>query len=148
MRRISGSEWLEEVAPEEPQWRAEDTARIAPILAEHGVDLLDVSAGGIDSRQKIRAGPEYQVPFAAAVKKAVGDKMLVSAVGGLYEGQVAANVLEQGRADAVFVGRQLQKNPGHVWVMAEELGIEMHWANQIRWGFKGRGRRFLGTNKA
>lgn len=147
MCRISGTEWLEEVAPEDPQWRAEDTARFAPILAEHGVDLLDVSAGGQDARQKVRPGPEYQVPFATAAKKAVGSKMLVSAVGGLFEGKVAADIVEQGRADVIFVGRQLQKNPGQVWAMADEVGVEMHWANQIGWGFKGRAVKAIGSSK-
>ncbi|KAF8974271.1 hypothetical protein BDZ97DRAFT_1899993 [Flammula alnicola] len=123
--RISGTEWLE----------------------EHGVDLLDVSAGGNDIRQKIRPGPGYQVPFAEAAKKAVGSKMLVGAVGGLYEGKVAAGVLESGRADAIFVGRYFQKNPGHLLQMAEDVGVELHWAKQIQWGFTGRGIRGLGSSK-
>jgi len=46
-------EWLEESAADEPSWKIEDTVRIAPILAEHGVDLLDVSGGGNALRQKI-----------------------------------------------------------------------------------------------
>jgi hypothetical protein len=31
-----------------------------------------------------------------------------------------------------------QKNPSTVWTFAEELGIEIQVANQIRWGFPGR----------
>ncbi|KDR80227.1 hypothetical protein GALMADRAFT_61931 [Galerina marginata CBS 339.88] len=145
--RISGTEWLEEVAPDEPSWKAEDTARIAPFLAEHGVDLLDVSAGGNDRRQKIRPGLAYQVPFAAAVKEAVGSKILVGSVGGLFNGKIAEDILESGRADVVPIGRQFQKNPGQVWAIAEELGVEVKFASQMQWGFRGRGRRFLGTNK-
>jgi hypothetical protein len=38
----------------------------------------------------------------------------------------------------VFVGRMFQKNPGLVWSFAEELGVEINVANQIRWGFGGR----------
>ena len=41
--------------------------------------------------------------------------------------------------DAVFSGRWFQKNPGLVWSMAEELGVEINVASQIRWAFKGRG---------
>lgn len=135
------------MAPEEPSWTVDDTARLAPILAAHGVDLLDVSAGGIDVRQQVRPGPEYQVYLATAAKKAAaGTKMLVSAVGGLYEGKVVAKVLEEDRADVIFVGRMFQRNPGLVWDMAEDVGVELHWANQIRWGFKGRGLRALGTS--
>jgi 2,4-dienoyl-CoA reductase-like NADH-dependent reductase (Old Yellow Enzyme family) len=87
------------------------TVRIAPILADHGVDLLYVSTGGNDPHQKIKSGHQYQVPFAAAVKKAVGSKPLVSAVGGLHSGISAQDVLETDQADVIVVGRQFQKNP-------------------------------------
>ena len=144
--RISATDWLEEVAPNEPSWRTEDTVRIAPILAAHGVDLLDVSTGGVDYRQKVISGHQYQVPFAAAVKKEVGSNLLVGAVGGLCSGKSAQDVLETDRADVIFVGRQFQKNPGQVWAMAEELGVEIHVAHQIEWVFKGRGRKGVGGN--
>jgi len=38
-----------------------------PILAEHSVNLLDISSGGIDSWQRIIVGEVYQAPFAGAV---------------------------------------------------------------------------------
>lgn len=135
---------MEEVAPNEPQWRAEDTARLGLILIEHGVDLLDVSSGGIDPRQRVIPGEAYQAFLAAAVKKAVGDKLLVSAVGSLGNGPLAQRLLDNGQADVVFVGRQFQKNPGMVWQMAEELGVEINLAKQIGWGFRGWARRALG----
>jgi len=72
--------------------------------------------------------------------------MFVSAVGGLYEGKVAEAVLQSGNADVVFVGRYFQKNPGQVWKMAEELDVNIRAANQIQWGFKGRGAQGLGSN--
>ncbi|KAH9484842.1 NADPH dehydrogenase afvA [Psilocybe cubensis] len=145
--RISGTEWLEFVAPNEESWTSKDTVRIAPILAEHGVDLLDVSAGGNDCRQKVRSGPEYQVSFAADVKAAHGSKILVGAVGGLYEAKTAEGVLESGRADVIFIGRQFQKNPGQVWAIADELAIDAKFASQMQWGFKGRFSKVLGTSK-
>lgn len=145
--RINGTEWLEQSAPNEPSWTVEDTARIAPILAEYGVDLLDVSAGGNDPRQKIRSGPEYQVPFAVAAKEAVDGKLLIGTVGGLSSGKVARDILESNRADVVSVGRQFQKNPGQVWAMADEIGVQLHQANQIGWGFAGRGIKGLGSSK-
>ncbi|XP_006463504.1 hypothetical protein AGABI2DRAFT_225342 [Agaricus bisporus var. bisporus H97] len=146
--RFSATEWLEEVAPNEPQWRVEDSARLGVILCEHGVDLIDVSTGGNDPRgagspvrQRIVAGEAYQGPHAAAVKKAVGDKILVCAVGGLGNGPLAQRLLDNGTADAIFVGRGFQKNPGLVWAMADELGVEIYNANQIEWGWRGRGKR-------
>ena len=47
--------------------------------------------------------------------------------------------LPQGQADAVFVGRQFQKNPGTVWAFAEDLGVKVTVAHQIEWPFIGRG---------
>lgn len=44
----------------------------------------------------------------------------------------------QGQADIIFVGRMFQKNPGLVWQFADDLGVELHHASQIGWGFQGR----------
>lgn len=143
--RISATDWLEEAGIE--GWTVEQSAKLAPILAEHGVDLLDVSSGGLHEKQHIHAKPGYQVPFALEIKKAVGEKMAVSAVGSITEGQQAEGIVsgngEYGGpgVDMVFVGRLFQKNPGTVWKFAEELGVEIRNANQIRWGFAGRAKR-------
>jgi 2,4-dienoyl-CoA reductase-like NADH-dependent reductase (Old Yellow Enzyme family) len=132
---------MEEVAPEEPQWRVEDSARLAHILADHGVDMISVSAGGINSRQRVARGEAYQAPYAATIKNSVGDKILVAAVGGLGNGPLAQRLLDNGTADIIFSGRGFLKNPGLVWAMADDLGVEIHNANQIEWGFRGRGKR-------
>lgn len=75
--RISATDWLEEVEEIKESWTSEQTVKIAQILAEKGVDLLDVSSGGNHEKQHPHVGPAYQAPFAKAVKKAVGDKMAV-----------------------------------------------------------------------
>ncbi|KAF7980703.1 hypothetical protein HWV62_37161 [Athelia sp. TMB] len=140
--RISGSDWLEESLPNEPSWTSADTVRLAPLLAEHGVDLLDVSSGGSHPKQKIKgygAGP-YQMQFAAAVKKVVGEKLIVGSVGGIETGKMAQEILETGQADVAFVGRWFQKNPALVWTFAEDLGVDIFVAHQVEWGFKGRGK--------
>ncbi|KAI0376000.1 FMN-linked oxidoreductase [Pilatotrama ljubarskyi] len=136
--RVSASEWLEEVFPDQPSWRSEDTVRLAGILAEHGVDLIDVSSSGNHPAQKIKTGPAYQAHFSEAVKKAHGDKILVGAVGSINDGKLAQSVLDKGQADVIFVGRMFQKNPGLVWTFADDLGVEIHVAGQIAWGFRGR----------
>lgn len=93
--RVSATEWLEEVLPDEPSWRLEDTVRLAGVLAEHGVDLIDISSSGMSPAQKIKSGPAYQVPFSEAVKKATGDKILVSAVGNITDGKMAQGILNK-----------------------------------------------------
>ncbi|THH32908.1 hypothetical protein EUX98_g1241 [Antrodiella citrinella] len=137
--RVSATDWLEESLPHTPSWKSEDTVKLAGILADHGVDVLDVSTGGNHPKQKIKGGPAYQAPFAEAVKKAVGHKILVTAVGTITNGHVAQEILDKGQADAVFVGRQFQKNPGTVWAFAEDLGVKITVAHQIEWAFVGRG---------
>ena len=58
--RVSATDWLEESKPDMESWKIEDTVRLAEILADSGVDLLDVSSGGNDPSQKIKSGPAYQ----------------------------------------------------------------------------------------
>ena len=134
--RISATDWLE-AEPDMESWRLEDTVRLAETLADMGVDFLDVSSGGLHPKQQVKTGPGYQAPFAKAVKAKVGDKMAVGTVGTITSGKQAQQLLEEG-LDVAIVGRMFQKNPGLVWTFAEELGVQINVANQIRWGFGGR----------
>lgn len=84
-----------------------------------------------------RSEADLLKPFAKAVKEKLGDKLAVSTVGSITSGKQANQLLEEG-LDLVVVGRLFQKNPGLVWTFAEELGVEINVANQIRWGFGGR----------
>ena len=147
--RLSASDWLDmNPAFEGESWTIADSVRLAPLLAAHGVDVLDVSSGGNHPMQKISPGPGYHVPFAKAIKRAVGDRMLVGSVGSITTGRQAQAILtgegEESDSrgpeelDLVIVGRMFQKNPALVWSWAEELGVEINVANQIRWGFGGR----------
>ena len=88
--------------------------KLAGILTDHDVDLIDVSScrNSAQGCISLSVGPGYQVPFAEAVKKAHGNKVLVSAVGVLHTGALAQIVLDEGKADVVFVGRLFQEKPG------------------------------------
>jgi 2,4-dienoyl-CoA reductase-like NADH-dependent reductase (Old Yellow Enzyme family) len=138
--RVSATDWLEEVMPDKPSWRVEDTVRFAKALADSGtVDVLDISSGGNHEQQHIHAKPAFQAPFAVEVKKAVGDRIKVGSVGMISSASLANSLLEKDGLDFVLVGRGFQKNPGLVWAWAEELGVDISMANQIRWGFASRG---------
>jgi len=147
--RISATDWLEGAEGYQgDSWKVSDSVKLAPLLAERGVDLLDVSSAGLHPAQKITSGPGYQAPFAKEIKAAVGDKMLVSTVGTITSGKQAEALLTgkgdekdskgEQELDVTVVGRMFQKNPGLVWKWAEELGVQINVANQIRWGFGGR----------
>lgn len=126
--RLSATDWLEEVESfTGDSWKLSDTVKLATLLAERGVDVLDVSSGGNHPQQKIKGGPGYQAPFSKAVKRAVGDKMLVATVGSITSGKQADDLLVGGTGeddtpiDIALVGRMFQKNPGLVWAWAEEV---------------------------
>ncbi|OJJ50749.1 hypothetical protein ASPZODRAFT_126673 [Penicilliopsis zonata CBS 506.65] len=138
--RVSATDWCEESLPDTPGWRTEDTVRFALALADQGaIDLLDVSTGGIAAEQKITSSVAFQIPFAVAVKQAVGDRLLISGVGALNDGRVANKVVEEDGLDFALVGRKFQRDPGLVWGYATDLGVEISVANQIRWPFTRRG---------
>ncbi|KAL4803131.1 hypothetical protein BDV18DRAFT_145190 [Aspergillus unguis] len=137
--RVSATDWIEESLPKE-SWTANDTVRFAEALAAQGaIDLIDVSSGGVHPAQKIKSGPAFQAPFAVAIKKAVGDKLLVATVGTITDGKMANKVLEEDGLDVTLVGRGFQKDPGLAWTFAQHLNVELSMASQIRWGFTRRG---------
>ena len=115
--RISATDWLDDV-PDIDGWTLDDTLKFAEIIAGMGVDLIDVSSGGLHPEQKIKPGPGYQAPFAKAVKERLGDKIAVGTVGTITSGKQANQLLEEG-LDLAIVGRMFQKNPGLVWTWAE-----------------------------
>ncbi|KAI8866555.1 FMN-linked oxidoreductase [Ramicandelaber brevisporus] len=123
--RLSATEW----ADEEGGWRSEDTVRLAPLLYAAGVDLIDVSTGGINPNQNIVFGTVYQVPFSAAIKRGVPGSV-VGAVGLITDPRDAENVLQSDEADAVFVGRQALREPSWPLRAARELGAVVEYPPQ------------------
>ncbi|MFG2874250.1 NADH:flavin oxidoreductase/NADH oxidase [Streptomyces sp. NPDC048337] len=121
--RISATDWLEEEG-----WTADETVRLASLLQEHGVDLLDVSTAGLAPHAKIPVGPGYQVPFAARVKAETG--LPVAAVGLITEPEQAEKILANGEADAVLLGRELLRDPYWARRAAVELGAEIRTPDQ------------------
>ncbi|KAJ5598726.1 hypothetical protein N7537_008810 [Penicillium hordei] len=137
--RVSSTDWLEHLV-NEPSWDVTSTIQLAEVLASRGVDVLDVSSGGNDPRQKIIGGPGYQAPAALQVKNKLGNRLLVGTVGAITSGPQANDLLGDG-LDMVLIGRMFQKNPGLVWTFADELDVDTKSANQIHWGFAGRRRK-------
>ncbi|KAL8868494.1 MAG: hypothetical protein Q9198_008159, partial [Flavoplaca austrocitrina] len=57
--RISATDWLDQERDMD-SWKVEDTVQLAEILATKGLDLLDVSSGGLHPKQQVKSGPGYQ----------------------------------------------------------------------------------------
>jgi 2,4-dienoyl-CoA reductase-like NADH-dependent reductase (Old Yellow Enzyme family) len=121
--RISASDWVE------GGWDVDDSIELCRILKEIGVDLIDVSSGGLVHDAKITTGPGYQVHFAEAVKN--GAQILTSAVGQINQAQQAEDIVATHRADAVMIGREMLRNPRWAIAAAEELGEKIPWSLQL-----------------
>ncbi|MXV63725.1 NADH:flavin oxidoreductase/NADH oxidase [Natronorubrum sp. JWXQ-INN-674] len=126
--RISGTDWLEGQAA----WDIDQSVRLASDLADLGVDLIDVSSGGLHPDQQVAAGPNFQVPLAEAVRE--GTNVAVGAVGGITEPEQADALVRNGRADLVLVGREFLRDPYFGVRAAEELESESAdaWPIQYR----------------
>ncbi|MEJ9211333.1 NADPH dehydrogenase NamA [Bacillus smithii] len=96
----------------------EDYVEIAKQLKEQGVDLIDVSSGAVVPA-KIHAYPGYQVPFAEKIKHGAG--IPVGAVGLITSGIQAEEILQNDRADLVFLARELLREPYWPRKAAKEL---------------------------
>ncbi len=117
--RISATDWAE------GGWTLDDTATLCRLLDGTGVDMMDISSGGMVAHQKITVGPGYQVPFARVAREA--GALPVIAVGLITEAVQAEQVLVDGAADVVMVGRQLLREPHWPNRAATELRSELRW---------------------
>jgi 2,4-dienoyl-CoA reductase-like NADH-dependent reductase (Old Yellow Enzyme family) len=97
-------------------------------LKEHGVDLIDCSSGGLSPNQTLSSYPGYQVEFADTIKHEA--QVLTGAVGLITEAEHAENILIENRADAIFIGRELLRNPYWPLNAAITLGEDVVWPDQ------------------
>src|SRR5688572_7593833 len=120
--RISATDWAE------GGWNIEETVELSKILKERGVDLMDVSSGGLVSHQQIPLEPNYQVPFAEQIKKET--QILTGAVGLITTSQQAEDIVASGKADLVLFARESLRNPNIGLDFAKELEVDVQWPIQ------------------
>jgi 2,4-dienoyl-CoA reductase-like NADH-dependent reductase (Old Yellow Enzyme family) len=109
-------------------WDVEETVELSRRLVEHGVDLIDVTSGGLVPGARIEVEPGYQVPFARAIRE--GSGLPVSAVGLIVAPEQADQILVNQAADAVMLARELLRNPHWPWQAARALGDDVPWPPQ------------------
>jgi len=119
--RISASEWVE------GGWTPEESVRLASLLKDAGVDLVDCSSGGNVHNAKIPAAPGYQVPFAEAVRTS---GIMTGAVGMITTAEQAESILAEGKADLIIMGRELLRNPYFALQSAKIMGETVSWPVQ------------------
>jgi 2,4-dienoyl-CoA reductase-like NADH-dependent reductase (Old Yellow Enzyme family) len=120
--RISATDWAE------GGWNPEESVQLSKILKEKGVDLIDVSSGGLVSHQKIEIGPGYQVHFAEKIKKEA--QIATGAVGLITDAKQAEAILENGQADLILFARESLRNPNLPLDFAKELNDDIQWPKQ------------------
>ena len=111
--RLSATDWVED------GWSGDDTVRLAALLKDEGVDLVDTSTGG-NVYADIPVGAGYQVPFARRIRTEAG--LPSGAVGLITEPKHAEEILAEGSADVVLLGRELLREPHWPLRAAHELG--------------------------
>jgi NADPH2 dehydrogenase len=109
-----------------------DYVPVAKWLKEQEVDLIDVSSGAV-VLATIDVYPGYQVPFAELVRKEAG--ILTGAVGLIQTGIQAEEILKNERADLIFLGRELLRDPYWAYHAAKELRTEIEGPAQYRRGW-------------
>jgi len=119
--RLSCTDWVE------GGLTIDDQVQVARWLKAHGVDMIDCSSGG-NVPVAPPAGPGYQVPFAERIRREAG--VATMAVGLISPPEMAEEIVRNGRADVVVLGRGLLRNPYWPLDAARTLGVDVAWPKQ------------------
>ncbi|MEI2416033.1 NADH:flavin oxidoreductase/NADH oxidase [Orrella sp. JC864] len=122
--RITGSDWLEGGIDER------EAGLFAAELEKRGCAYVDVTSGGL-LPASIPVGPGYQVPLAAAVKRAV-QGMPVRAVGMIVAPAQAEAIIAEGHADMVALARAMLDNPHWPYEAARQLQGSVEYPPQYQ----------------
>lgn len=112
--RISATDWVD------GGWTLDDSVALAGQLEPLGVDLIDCSSGGGAPNVRIPVGPGYQVPLAERIRRETG--ILTAAVGAITEAVQADQIIRNGQADLVLLGRESLRDPYWPIHAAKRLG--------------------------
>jgi 2,4-dienoyl-CoA reductase-like NADH-dependent reductase (Old Yellow Enzyme family) len=147
--RISATEWMEHA--NQPSWDLAQSQQLAALLPDLGVDLLDVSSGGNNPKQKINVHQFYQADLAGAIREALRakgeERLAIGAVGMVSTAEMARSLVQadgklagagkegtvevdaehgtKARADLVLVARQFLREPEFVLKTATLLGVKV-----------------------
>jgi 2,4-dienoyl-CoA reductase-like NADH-dependent reductase (Old Yellow Enzyme family) len=117
--RISATDWME------GGWDEDQSVVLAGRLKDLGIDLIDVSSGGLVPRARIPVARGYQVPLARKIRCEA--RVMTGAVGLITEAHYANESVTGGDADLVFIARELLREPYWALKAQHELGGEPSW---------------------
>jgi anthraniloyl-CoA monooxygenase len=111
----------------------DDAVHIARMLRDHGVDLVDVSAGQTSREARPVYGRMFQTPLSDRIRNEVG--IATMAVGNIYEPDHVNSILAAGRADLVALARAHLADPFWTVHAAARLGYRaQYWPPQYERG--------------
>jgi 2,4-dienoyl-CoA reductase-like NADH-dependent reductase (Old Yellow Enzyme family) len=123
--RISATDWVE------GGWDVDESVQLCSRLKVLGVDLIDVSSGGMTPHARIPVSKGYQLPFARRIREEAD--IATGAVGLITEPQHANEIITGGEADLVFVGRELLREP--YWALKAMQALDADPAWPIQYGY-------------
>jgi anthraniloyl-CoA monooxygenase len=118
--RISATDW----AP--GGLTVEDLVALSVMLREHGVDIIDVSAGQTDPSAKPEHGRLFQTPLSELVR--LEAKVPTMTVGNIQSYADVNSIIAAGRADLCALARAHLFDPYWTRHAAAEQGFAMDWA--------------------
>jgi len=95
--RISATDWVD------GGFDGDDAVALAPMLAAHGADVVDVSTGQTSVDARPRYGRLYQTPFADRIRQETGVPTIT--VGSVSSVEDANTIIASGRADLCAIAR-------------------------------------------
>jgi 2,4-dienoyl-CoA reductase-like NADH-dependent reductase (Old Yellow Enzyme family) len=116
-------------AVDEAGWTVEDSVALAKLLKANGADVIDCSSGGMSdgaTASEIAPAYGYQVPYARAIRERAG--VMTMAVGMIVHSDHAEEIIRNGSADLVALGREMLHNPHWPIDAAQKLGVDAPFA--------------------
>jgi 2,4-dienoyl-CoA reductase-like NADH-dependent reductase (Old Yellow Enzyme family) len=117
--RISATDWVD------GGWEIEQSIQLARRLKLLGVDLIDVSSGGLVPQARIPVAKGFQVSFARRIRDEADIR--TGAVGMITEAQHADEIITGGDANLVFLARESLREPYWALKAQQALGQDPAW---------------------
>jgi NADPH2 dehydrogenase len=115
--RITGTDWVDGgLTPD-------DAVAMGKALKTAGLDYLDISSGNITPNSRWSTEPGFNVPFAERVRRECG--LPTRVVGMIVSAKQAEEIVANGKADMVALGRAFLDDPHWAWHAAQVLGAEV-----------------------
>ncbi len=128
--RISATDWVE------GGWDLAQSIALAKELKSVGVEVIDTSSGALVPKATIPVGKNYQVPFAAAIRREAG--IMTGAVGMITETDQANEIITSGSADLVFLAREMLREPYWALKAQQALNQDPNWPVQYGYAVRRR----------